>query len=115
MFIQPVSITASLNQPSEWSDHANNQYFLLQSAISNVPGLTSIWSGINSAAQMALGRSARRTIVDFKFRILFKGNTQLSVVSVGDTFKEVHCDWQWIEQHMFRYLCDKTALLMLSL
>lgn len=44
--------------------------------------------------------------MDFKHRILLKTQSALYVVAVGDGVKDIHTDWQFIEQNMFRQIMN---------
>lgn len=56
--------------------------------------------------------SRKRTVADYRYRIILKllatgdaqrgGSGSIYVVAVSDTLKDIHTDWHWIEQHLFR-------------
>lgn len=106
MFIKPVKLPSQLNYSADWTVSASNQYFVLQQR-----NKTFLDSFLISPGGLS-GR--RKNIAEYNFRILLvsrdsgsnNSHNESFVISVGNKFKEVYSDWQWIEQNVFRRISD---------
>ncbi|KAI3649991.1 hypothetical protein MP228_005623 [Amoeboaphelidium protococcarum] len=95
MFIKPTVITDT----SRWIDQASNHYFALQEQS-------------KYQFKSPLTQRKRKVIAEYKYRIkmtlhLVAGEDGSDagileqVIAVADSMKEIHTDWQWVEQQAF--------------
>lgn len=107
MFIKPIQVSKQFNIDHQWLKHSGNQFFLLQEYVSTpslVDGFSTVYRAVSDIRYMAkslVPSHRKRSIMDYKYRILLKIDQAIPyVVSVSENWKEIHSDWQWIEQNL---------------
>lgn len=95
MFIKPVELASSFNSSSSWNEHASNSHFELQSRQNSV-SIRSLLNVITNASDATLSPlfaessppsspqlRRRKSVVDYKYRIILKFSSRKEVFVVG--------------------------------